>query len=462
MRVRLSSRIVARMAGSPFVRPALADRAQRSVVISRRRAGLLGKLGARDSLRVPTSTILRVAAMGTGAVVATQIGVATAILLTDLTRKRREVDVAQLSYTEPFTTVAAGSELTTYTYGGDLYPQMLAAIDGAEHTVFLETFIWKDDAIGQRFKEAVIRAADRGVAVYLVYDGFANLVVPRRFKRFPANLHVLPFPVLRLGLLTLNLRDSGRDHRKILVVDRKIAFCGGYNIGSLYETQWRDTHVKVEGPAAWELSNAFVDFWNHYRKDHMPVLDDAGTPQWDPRVEAHLNAPSHMLFPVRGMYLDAINRASKRIWITQGYFIPDSDLLDALKTASCRGVDVRVIMPADSNHVLADWLARGYYSELLAAGVRLFLYRDAMVHAKTIVVDGEWSSVGTANIDRLSLRGNFEANLGIYSAGQAAHLEQVFRNDLTNCDELTIEKWRQRGPLARFSERVLAPLHPFF
>lgn len=412
--------------------------------------------------RVRPAEVLKWAGMAVGGVAATQAGVASAVLAIDSMRKKREVDVAQLSYTPPWSTTAANSVLTTYTYGADLYADMLASIDEAREEIFLETFIWKDDLIGQQFKAAITAAADRGVRVFVVYDGWANLVVPRRFKRFAEPIHVLRFPVVRPGIVTLNLRDSGRDHRKLLVVDRRVGYVGGYNIGSLYATQWRDTHLRLEGPAVWELSNAFVDFWNHYRKPHQPTLDDYGTPQWDPRIEAHLNAPSHLLYPVRGMYLDAINRASKRIWITQGYFIPDGDLLTALKTSALRGIDVRVIMPADSNHVIADWLARGYFTELLTAGVRLFRYRDAMVHAKTITVDGQWCSVGTANIDRLSLRGNFEVNLGIYDAAQAEHLERVFTADLENCHELTLDQWRTRGPIMRLTERVLAPLHPLF
>jgi cardiolipin synthase len=406
--------------------------------------------------------LVRGGALALGSVVATQLAVAATVVAIDSMRKRRTVDVAQLSHTPPWTTEVAGSQITTYTYGVDLYTDMIAAIESARESVYLETFIWKDDEIGRRFKNAVIAAADRGVEVFVVYDGWANLVVPHTFKRFPSTVHVLRFPVLRLGLLTFNLRDSGRDHRKLLIVDRKVGFIGGYNIGSLYATQWRDTHLRVEGPSVWELSNAFVDFWNHYRDLEQPELDDIGTPLWDPRIKAHINAPSLMLFPVRGMYLDAINRASTRIWITQGYFIPDSDLLEALLHASSRGVDVRVLMPEVSNHVLADWLARGYYSELIGGGVQIWLYKDAMVHAKTVTVDGQWCSVGTANIDRLSLMGNFEINLGVYDPTLAGHLETVFTNDLKNSHRLTLEKWNRRGRLSRFSERVLAPLHPFF
>lgn len=392
----------------------------------------------------------------------TQVAVASSLILIDSMRKKRVVDVGQLSRTPPTRVDVKESRFTTYTYGVDLYEDMLAAIDSAQESVFLESYIWKADEIGQRFKDAVIRAADRGVQVCVVFDGMGNLVVPRRFKKFPRHVHTLIFPTFRPGLLKLNIRDSGRDHRKILVVDRNVGFVGGYNIGSLYATQWRDTHVKVEGPAVWELTNAFVDFWNHYRGREHPTLADLGVTSWDSRVSAHINAPSLMLFPVRGMYLDAINRASRRIWITQGYFIPDADMLEAFKVACGRGVDVRVLMPEVSNHVVADWLARGYYSELMAVGVQIWLYRDAMVHAKTITVDGQWSSIGTANIDRLSLTGNYEINLGVYSQELAAQMETIFENDLRNARRLDPERWSRRGRLSRFSERVLAPLHPFF
>lgn len=415
----------------------------------------------RRAMRV-RDRAFRIGLWGLAATTVTQVAVAGSLLLIDSMRKKRVVDVGQLSRTPPATIGVSGSTVTTYTYGVDLYEDMLTAIDSAQESVFLESYIWKSDDLGQRFKDAVIRAADRGVQVCVVFDGMGNLVVPAKFKRFPRHVHTLVFPTLRLGLLRLNIRDSGRDHRKILVVDRRVGFVGGYNLGSLYATQWRDTHVRVEGPAVWELSNAFVDFWNQYRDKDRPLLEDTGIRKWDPSITAHINAPSLMLFPVRGMYLDALNRANDRIWITQGYFIPDGDMLEALKTACNRGVDVRVLMPEISNHVVADWLARGYYSELMAAGVQIWLYKDAMVHAKTITVDGEWSSIGTANIDRLSLSGNYEINLGVYSRDLATQMEQIFENDLRNARQLDPDEWSRRSRVSRFSERVLAPLHPFF
>jgi cardiolipin synthase len=166
------------------------------------------------------------------------------------------------------------------------------------------------------------------------------------------------------------------------------------------------------------------------------------------------------MFPIRGMYLEAINRASHHIWMTHAYFIPDPDFVEAIEQAARRGVDVRVLLPAVSNHVVADWLSRGYYGEMLAAGVRIFRFQGAMVHAKTSTIDGRWSTVGTANIDRLSMTGNYEINVEIIDDGFAGEMERIYRTDLSNSEELTPERWEARGIHRKFTELVLAPLRP--
>ncbi|HLS39175.1 MAG TPA: phospholipase D-like domain-containing protein [Ornithinicoccus sp.] len=408
----------------------------------------------RSRLRRARRLALRAGAVG----VAGQLGLAAALTGVDAVRKRRPADSPGVDRDAPVATEVGSTRVTTYTYGEHLYEAMLEAIEQAERYVYLASYIWKGDATGQRFKDALHAAAARGVRVCLVFDGFANLVVPREFKRFPPELHLLRFPVLRAGLPLADLRRTGRDHRKVLVVDGRVGFVGGYNIGSLYATHWRDTHVRLEGPAVWELENSFTDFWNRHRRRGMPVLPDRGAPGWDHRIRAARNEPSRLLFPVRGLYLDAVDRATERVWITQGYFIPDREILQALLLAAQRGVDVRVITPAASNHVVADWVARSYFTPLLRGGVRIFLYENAMVHAKTATVDGQWTTVGTANIDRLSLIGNYEINLEIQDPGQAARMEEVFLRDLRNCRELTLGEWESRGVLPRVTERVLAPL----
>ena len=202
--------------------------------------------------------------------------------------------------------IGNGSRATTYTYGEQLFAAMLAAIESARERILFETYIIKSDAMGRRFKDALVAAAERGVDVYVIYDGFANLVVNPRFLRFPKTVHVLRFPVIRFTVRFLSPRAWGRDHRKILAVDDRVAFVGGYNVGSLYATDWRDTHLRIEGDAVWELVNAFVDFWNVHGPG--PRLADEGAPTWDPSVRAHRNVPSQLTYPIRAMYLEAIDR----------------------------------------------------------------------------------------------------------------------------------------------------------
>ena len=390
-----------------------------------------------------------------------QVVLAVILTLVD-SRRRRGRKPKPFPTTPPAEVTIGEGTVTTYTFGQDLYDDMLAAIDGARHRVLFESYIWKGDATGELFKKALSRAAGRGVEVYAVYDGFANLVVSPLFKRFGPRLKVLEYPVYNAGWRFFDLRRYGRDHRKILVVDDKVGFVGGYNVGTPYATEWRDTHVRITGPGVWDLARTFADFYNLNRRNRhgaAPLLLDTA-PDWEPRIRIHRNVPRLWMFPIRGMYLEAINRASHHVWMTHAYFIPDSDFVEAIKSAARRGVDVRLLLPAVSNHVVADWLSRGYYGEMLAAGVRIFRFQGAMVHAKTSTIDGRWSTVGTANIDRLSMTGNYEVNVEFVDASMATQMERIYETDLSNCIELTADTWAARGIHKKFTELVLAPLRP--
>lgn len=361
----------------------------------------------------------------------------------------------------PPTELAAGdTRVTVYTYGDDLYRDMLEAIRSARRRVLFETFIIKDDNVGREFKRALVAAADRGVDVYVIYDEFANLVVPPSFFRFPGSVRVLRYPALRPGALLFNIRKSGRDHRKILTVDGHTGFVGGYNIGALYATTWRDTHLRLAGPSVWELENAFADFWNMHRRPTQPRISAEGTAPWAPNIRAYRNVPEQLIYPIRAMYLEAIDRANEHVLITSAYFVPDREFREALLAAAERGVDVRILVPEASNHVIPDWLSRGLYTPLLRGGVSIWLFRDAMIHAKTATIDGRWSTVGTANVDRLSLTGNYEINLEIFDEKVAAHLERVFENDTANARPVTRAEWEARPVLTRLGEMLVRPLRP--
>lgn len=387
--------------------------------------------------------------------------VVSILVIIDILRKRyRPQGLFPRAMPEP---VCIGrSMVQIYTYGEDLYDAMLQAIRQAKERIFFETYIWKNDSVGQEFKYELQRAAERGVAVYVMYDRFANLVVPGHFKQFDPAIYVLRYPLFAWLREPFYLSGYARDHRKILVVDGLIAFVGGYNIGARYATEWRDTHIRIEGPNAHELESICIDFWNTYRKHErgLPALTEVKGHDWDPLMVIHRNDPHMLVFPIRSSYLEAINRANLHIYMTHAYFIPDRIILHALLQAAARGVDVRILLPATSNHIVADWLARGFYTQCLAGGIRLFLYQNAMVHAKTATIDGIWSTIGTANLDRLSMLGNFEINVEIYNDELAHQMEEIFLQDSTNARELLLSRWKHRSPLQIFAETILLPLRP--
>jgi cardiolipin synthase A/B len=350
--------------------------------------------------------------------------------------------------------------LKIFAYGVNLFGAMLHEIEAAEREIFVGTFIWKGDEVGRRFVDALSRKAEEGVEVYVVFDGLANVFVPPSFKRFPEKIHRLHFRPLSGPAKILNPRNVFRFHRHVMSVDGRVAFLGGYNIGSLYAAGWRDTHVRVRGDAAREVDNAFVDFWNAHRTGDLPRIIPNKERGWNPTVRVRRNDPYMRIFPIREMYLEAIDRANHHVYLTHAYFVPDRALKAHLIDARERGVDVQLLVPEQSNHVTADWLARRHFHDLLEAGVRIFLYKHIMIHSKTATIDGLWSTIGSANIDRLSMLGNYELNLEVYSRGLAVQMEKMFELDKTNAEELTLQEWERRPLPAKLVERTLASLSP--
>jgi cardiolipin synthase len=416
---------------------------------------LIGRLIAGRG-RPPT--LLGLAVRAVAAMLFAQASVIAVLTVVAARRKRRTTEHG-FPYPDLDEVEVASNRLQLYAYGRDLYDAMLEAIDGARETILLESFIWKDDAVGREFKERLARKAAEGVQVCVIFDRFGNLVVPRAFKRFPPTIQVLHYTALLHPWNFLDPRRYALDHRKLLVVDGETAFIGGYNIGQLYATQWRDTHLQLRGPEATEFAQEFVDFWNRYQSRERRLALRFPR-RFQPAINLQSNDAARLIFPIRDMYIAAIERAQERIYITNAYFIPDRVLLGALLDAARRGVDVEVLVPWVSNHIAADWAARGYFATCLEAGIRIYGYRDRMIHAKTATIDGAWSTLGTANLDRLSEVGNHEINLEIYDAAFAREMEQLFACDKTNAFELTRAGWSARPWYVKLSEWILAPLRP--
>ena len=343
-----------------------------------------------------------------------------------------------------------------FDYGRELYDAMLAAIDGARESIYLETYIWKSDAVGQAFKDHLARKAAEGVEVHVIFDNFANIVVPGKFKVFPSNINVLSYHTIRSPLQLFDLRRYALDHRKLLIVDGSTGFIGGYNLGALYATRWRDTHLRIQGQAAADLAQSFVDFWNLNNHPSRRIQRHYAR-CFDPLINTRETNAMRLTFPIRDMYIEAINRAEHHILLTDAYFVPDRVLLGELKDAAARGVDTRVLIPWTSNHIIVDWLTRGFLTACLKAGIRVFGYRH-MLHAKTCTIDGQWSTIGTANLDRLSSVGNYEINVEVYSEKLAQQMEELFEQDISNAFELTLDWWLNRSWYMKLSERILTPL----
>ncbi len=412
-------------------------------------SGLVSRLLRRHIL-------LRLLAAAVGVMVALQISTVAVLTAVD-TRRRRRAAPATFPHSELPEISLDGNAFRIFTYGRDVYDAMLAAIDAATESIYFETYIWKDDEAGQEFKEHLIRKAEQGVAVYAIFDIFGNLVVSREFKQFPPSVHVLGYRAIRRPRHLLMPRRYALDHRKLLIVDGKVAFIGGYNIGSLYATEWRDTHLRISGDDAAFLAQAFVDFWNRNapQGDH---INRRYTRRYNAVLGVRGNDASRLTFPIRDMYLNGIDLADRTIRLTSAYFIPDHVLLEALQAAAARGVDVQVLVPWTSNHIVADWASHAYFTECLRAGVRIFGYQHAMIHAKTCTIDGQFTTIGTANIDRLSSVGNYEINVVIYSPEVAGQMDRIFEADKSNAFELTLDQWVARPLYVKVSERIIKPL----
>ncbi|WP_147102965.1 phospholipase D-like domain-containing protein [Nesterenkonia populi] len=401
--------------------------------------------------------VLKAAAVGAGALAGAQAAIVGGVMVWDKVRQK-ERGRRQPPNPGIFGAEVEDSQMTIYTAGDVLFEDMIAAIDGAERSVMLQAYIWQSDGTGQRVVDALNAAAARGVRVYVIYDVYANHNVPRSFFK-QLDPRILVHRMFPIGARFWRgpVRYTGLSHSKILVVDDDTGFVGGFNIGDEFAREWRDTHVREVGPAVWGLRQAFANAWNEGHA--LEARIDWIPPQsWNPKVAVASNLPVQLVYPIRHMYLTAIERAQDMIWLTTPYFVPDQQVLKPLIHAAERGVDVRIMLPKESNHVVADWVTRGFYRDMLEAGVKVLLYTPAMIHSKTATIDGIWSTVGTANIDRLSLGLNYETNLEIIDAGFAAEMEKVFEADAEHCELLTASDWHRRPHSVRAVETALIPL----
>lgn len=366
--------------------------------------------------------------------------------------------------------VTPGNKLAFYHHGGPAYDAMLEAIAAARHHVHIEFFIFRPDDSGRRFIRALSVAAKRGVEVRFLYDSVGSHSLSRQLLRELRDAGGQVTAFLPLLNPLYRLRVNLRNHRKILVVDGDTAFSGGLNIGDEYLGlhrkfgYWRDTHFRLEGPAAWALQRIFLEDW------HFATNELVKGPGYYPRraenpgtspVQVVHSGPDSEYKAIRETYFAGILRGRKRVWIASPYYVPDAGLRDALVLAGRAGVDVRFLGLFRPDKWVPFLAARYYWGDLLGAGVKVYQYTRGMMHAKYMLVDGEWASVGSANLDNRSLHLNFEANCLIYDPAEVAKLEEQYLKDLEWSVRLAPEAYSHRplaGRLAENAARLMSPV----
>lgn len=352
--------------------------------------------------------------------------------------------------------------------GVQIFPSMLAAIRAARKTINLEFYIYWDGQIGRQFAETLAERARAGVAVKVILDAVGSAGMSQSLIDFMHRNGIDLEWYHPIRWYTLS-RANHRTHRKLLIVDGEIGFVGGVGIADEWlgdadsKDHWRETVARVEGAVVAQMQFAFMDNWVKSRGELLTGLDYF--PPLEPRgnhvAQVIKSSPSEGSSTVKLMYIVSIVSATKSICISSAYFVPDRDTIRALEGAVRRGVEVRVIVPGEHVDVpIARQASRWHYDLLLRRGIRIFEYQPTMMHAKTMVVDGIWSTIGSSNFDDRSFRLNDEVNVNVYDEGVAAEMERMFFDDLSKSEEITRRKWRRRPWWDRIKERLAERLKP--
>ena len=405
------------------------------------------------------------------------------VKVTPLTPEHSHAHALVAGLDEPLVT---GNRVDLLQDGPDTYAAMFAAIDGARDHVNLESYILEAEGPGEEFARRLIAKAKAGVRVNVLYDSFGSLGTPASyFEHLQSNgVNVCEYnPLRRLGNL-LSRALHLRDHRKLMVVDGRIGFIGGVNISSVYSAGssplaamsgsgagdgeaakpgWRDTHVRVEGPIVAQLQRLFMRHWSRHssialRGSHyFPPLAPVG----NQRVALAACDAGRRRNPFYRALLSALDASQHRIFLTTAYLVPTRRLMRSLLRAARRGVDVHLLLPGVSDFWAPLQAGRSHYTRLLRAGIHLHELHDTLLHAKTCVIDGLWTTVGSSNLDWRSFLHNAEANLVVLDAGLAKEMETVFMADVARSKEIVRAEWARRGWRQRLVE-MLARRFEFF
>lgn len=363
------------------------------------------------------------------------------------------------------------NDIRIFTDGREKFQTLLSEMDHARNYIHVQYYIIKNDELWKEIEEVLLRKARQGVEIRVLFDSMGCRGMRRsdwaRLEK--AGIKVAEFFPAWLG--KLQLRVNYRNHRKIVVIDGRIGFVGGFNVGREYIGKdkkfgyWRDTHVCIEGSAVTSLAMRFVLDWNYAARENLFLEDRLfELPAYvrngrDP-VQIISSGPDSKSQEIRNNYLRLIHMARKNIYIQTPYFIPDDDIRDALEIAAKSGIDVRIMIPCKPDHPFVYWATYSYLGEMIEAGARCYTYNNGFLHAKCMCVDGLVTCMGTANMDIRSFSLNFEVNAVIYSARTTGRLMEAFENDIAKSTLITRKKYEQRDFIIRIKEQFCRLLSP--
>ena len=361
-----------------------------------------------------------------------------------------------------------GNKITLLADGQAAYAAMFKIIQSAKDHIHVQSYIIEDDETGRKFSEMLLHKQAKGVQVRILYDSVGSMKTPAAFFKHlkDGGIEVVEFNPVN----PLETRGSWwfthRDHRKILIVDNRVAIMGGINISKVYSStpfkrkknekppiHWRDTDIQIEGPAVAQFQKLFLETWLKQKGPEYKVpIASTVIPKGNALVRVVSSTPGETNRIPFIMYVSAIAFAERSIHITNSYFFPDDQIIEALTDAAGRGVDVKIILPGITDSALALHAQRHYYSELLRSGVKLYEHKSSLLHAKTAVIDDVWSTVGSTNMDYLSLLNNDEVNAVILNKDFADQMEKMFAKDLADSRQINRDEWKKRPVLPRLRE----------
>jgi cardiolipin synthase len=362
--------------------------------------------------------------------------------------------------------ITTGNSVKLLVDGQQTFDAILAGIEEAQDYILFQFYILRDDGLGQRCKQALIKKAAQGVRVYVLYDelGSKDLSPAYIGELRAAGVEIVPFNTTQGGN---RFRLNFRNHRKIVIVDGEVAYVGGHNVGDEYLgkdpvlSPWRDTHVELRGPVVQCVQVSFVEDWN-WAAGETPELD------WDPERAEEGDAaaaciptgPADKLETGTLCFLQAINSAQDRLWIVSPYFVPDEQLMSALQLAALRGVDVRILIPQNPDHLHVYLSGISYLEEAEEAGIKIYRYQPGFLHQKVWLIDDYAASIGTANLDNRSMRLNFEITMLIFSKNFASQVESMLEADFARSKLATPAEYTEQSLPFRFLVRVCRLLAP--